>query len=68
MPDVPDQPVSRSVEDGMDGIETQPVEPILLEPVERIVDIEFAHDWLAEVERLAPWGIEFIGEEFRRCS
>ena len=52
----------------MHGIETQPVEPVLLEPVERIVDIELAHDWLAEVDRLAPRGIEFAGEEFRRIT
>ena len=31
------------VDDGVDGIEAQPVEMELLEPVKRVLDIEIAH-------------------------
>src|SRR5687767_5030439 len=34
----------RVVDDRVDGIESQPVEVILLEPVERVVDEELPHD------------------------
>ena len=47
----------RVVADGVDGVEAQAVEMELLQPVERVVDEEVAHDLAArgvEVDRRAP--------------
>ena len=58
----------RIVTDGMDRIEPQPVETVLLDPVERVVNEEIAHRARAgaiEVDRRAPGGLMLRVEELR---
>ena len=57
------------VEDGMHRVQPQAVEVELLDPVEGVVDDEFAHRAAVrpvEVDRRAPWRLVAIGEGLRR--
>ena len=52
----------------MDGVQTQPVKAIFLEPVERILNEEVADSptfWSIEIDGLAPRSGMPIGEELR---
>ena len=55
------------VEDGVDGVEAQAVEVVFLEPVQRVLDEEVAHDAAAllavEVDAGAPGRLVTLGEE-----
>src|SRR5258708_19311257 len=54
------------VADGVDGVEAQPVEMKLLEPVERILDVEIAHRprlLAVEIDGRAPRRVVALGEE-----
>src|SRR5262249_17032935 len=53
------------VNNGVNRIETQTVETIFLEPVERIVDEIIAHGPLREIDRGAPGGLAALGEKLR---
>ena len=57
------------VEDGMHRVQPQAVEVELLDPVEGVVDHEFAHRaavWPVEIDCRAPWRLVTIGEGLRR--
>src|SRR5579872_73403 len=53
------------------GIESQPVEVILLQPIQRIVNVEIAYRTAVrtiEVDRLSPWSFVPLGKELRRIQ
>ena len=57
------------VNDGMDCIETQAIEVIFLQPVERIVNEEIPYDTAVravKVDCVSPRGVMTIGEELWR--
>ena len=57
------------VDDRVHRVEPQPVEMILLQPVERVLDHEVAHRparGAVVIDRRAPWRLVPLGEEMRR--
>ncbi len=52
-------------DDGVHGVEPQPVEAVMVEPVQRIVDGEGTDIGVAVIDRAAPRGLR-VGEELRR--
>ncbi len=59
------------VADGVDSVEAQPVEMKLLEPVERVLDVEFAHRLrrlAVKIDRRAPRRVVALGEEMLRVD
>ncbi len=59
------------VEHRMNGIESQAVELILLQPVQRVLDEEIAHGLAVlavEVDRRTPGCLVALGEELRRVG
>src|SRR5256885_2891256 len=62
---------ARIVSNGMNRVQTQSVEVILLQPVQRIVNEKIAYGPAAravKIDRLSPRGAMTIGEELRRVK
>ena len=61
----------RVIDDGVHRIQTQSIEMVFVQPVERVVDEEVADRpalWAIEVDPVAPRSTMAIGKELRRVG